>query len=302
MVRKYRILTRLKECFGPSVRLSTHVDITAEANAAHVFIKHPASNMQTDAGAFEAWAVALHVCGFREVRLSWDHSAATSRLHYNRFLYRLEAFAKLFEWFRCDAPPHSPFPASGARLFLNHGTVTASAKQCRSSESAFEEQLYRSPAFRREHGFAEGCLARQLPVGVFATSPPGRDSAVFPYGSAAIDLVGVSKDNTLKLFELKVSGNRKLGAFSELFFYSRLLEDVRQGRIVPTSAGTLRDSALTWETLASTDGLENHLVSSGRVHPMVRGICESDSLGPFPVLCTQMYEVQSAAAQPTESE
>lgn len=293
MVSQSRILARLKDCFGPSVRLSTHVAITTEADAAHVFLKQPSGNMQTDAGAFEAWAMALHVCGFRKVHLSWNHGAATARLHYNRFLYRLEAFAMLFEWFRCDTPPHSPFPASGAPLFLNHGAVTASAKKSRTSESAFEEQLYRSPAFRREHDLAEGHLARQLPVGVFASNPPGRDSAVFPFGSAAIDLVGVDRGNTLKLFELKVSKNRKLGAFSELFFYSRLLEDVRQGRIVPTSTDTLRDSALTWETLANTSGLENHIISSGQVHPLVRGICESDSLGPFPASCTEMYRFES---------
>ena len=47
---------------------------------------------------------------------------------------------------------------------------------------------------------------------------------IFTGGKSAIDLIGI-RDDTLVLFELKKSGNRKVGAVSELLFYASVMRD-----------------------------------------------------------------------------
>jgi hypothetical protein len=70
-----------------------------------------------------------------------------------------------------------------------------------------------------------------MPVGVF-DGPPSRAGAIFTGGKSAIDLVGLDADGARWLLELKTLRNIKVGALSELFFYSMVLHDTRQGRIV----------------------------------------------------------------------
>jgi len=281
---------RLKERFGSNVCFSRKIGLEVEGETVSLHIRHPDSNMQTNENAFEAWALALRLLGFDEVRLSWVSDAVSKQKHYNRFLYRIEKFKPLFPWLTTDDFDSSHIFGEGVTKFINHGVTPAGVEINPNSESAYEEVLYRSERFRMDHGIEEGKLARQLPVGVFTASPPTESSALFTGSKSAIDLYGVDHDGVLNIFELKVEGNRLVGALSEVFFYWCVLDDVRLGHILPSAAGNMRDSNLTWDDVIGSKHIENFIISSGELHPIVRGISNSDVLGSFPLTCIEGYK------------
>lgn len=281
---------RLKERFGDSVRFTSKIELAADDGIVSLHVHHPDSNMQTDENAFEAWALALRLLGFDGIRLSWNTDTVSKQKHYNRFLYRVEKFKAFFPWLTTDAFDSSHIFGASVTKFINHGVGPAGVESNPKSESVYEEALYRSEAFRREHGISDGKLARQLPVGVFTTNPPAESSTLFTGSKSAIDLYGVDQAGVLKIFELKVEGNRKVGALSEVFFYWCVLDDVRKGKILPTSDGAMRDSRLTWGDVIGSTHIENYLISSGEMHPIVQEICSSDVLGAFPLACVERYQ------------
>ena len=64
---------------------------------------------------------------------------------------------------------------------------------------------------------------RQWSVGLF-DGKVAKGHEIFTRGKSAIDLIGIRGD-TLVLFELKKSGNEKVGAVSELLFYAGVMRD-----------------------------------------------------------------------------
>jgi hypothetical protein len=227
----------LEQCQFPA---STEIEIGGTRDQATITMKEKGlhANMQTDAAAFEAWALALlFSCGVQTVEIVLDPGALAKGRHYERFLYRLRRFSDLF-------PHHvTPnWPAVGARAldpeikrFLNQPNprknppdaefsermLAASAKA--PSESNLEKALEVSDAFRRH--FCLEKVMRQWPVGLFGGRVArGADHEIFTGGKSAIDLIGI-RDDTLVLFELKKAGNRKVGAVSELFFYASVMRD-----------------------------------------------------------------------------
>jgi hypothetical protein len=62
-------------------------------------------NMQANRAAFEAWALALSVwCDVKNVELDWNETPADQDCHFQRFLYRVAKFSRLFPWFRVSKP------------------------------------------------------------------------------------------------------------------------------------------------------------------------------------------------------
>ena len=61
------------------------------------------ANMQDNNAAFEAWALVAKAAGYSRIVLSDNEQAnelvGISKLHYNRFLYRVSCFNKGFDWF-----------------------------------------------------------------------------------------------------------------------------------------------------------------------------------------------------------
>ena len=75
------------------------------------------TNMQTDAAAFEAWALALFHCGAQAIQIGLDADANAKGQHYQRFLYRLERFSELFPGrVRTEGPVATALDTRGKRL------------------------------------------------------------------------------------------------------------------------------------------------------------------------------------------
>lgn len=285
-----RLQESIQTRFGNSAGLTTKIGFRLHESGTPVLrLLRPDANMQDDQNAFEGWALALHVAGYERVHLSWSRDNIASQKHYDRFLYRVVRFRQYFPWLSSDGFDAEHIFGHGVQKYINHGIGAASVKDNPKSESAFEEALYRSEAFRKAHDIAEGMIGRQLPVGIFLSNPPSERTALFTAGSSAIDLYGIDRHGTLKLFELKVSGNKKVGALSEVFFYSCILQDIRNSEIKPTGEGPMRDSKITWNDMVNAKRIENHIVSSGSLHPIVTGVCSSAALAPFPITCIENY-------------
>lgn len=192
------------------------------------------NNMQTDAAAFEAWALTLLChCHVQRIQIDVDPGAATRDPHYERFLYRLKRFAELFPKeviLMHDA--ESKALKQGKRIWNQSSSRSATpeansaermqaASREKHRESDLEMALEVSSAFRKH--FRLDKVMRQWPVGLF-DGCVGDGNKIFTGGKSGIDLIGIRGD-TLVLFELKKVGNEKAGAISELFFYASVMRD-----------------------------------------------------------------------------
>jgi hypothetical protein len=223
--------------------------VSGEENHAIIEMRTDAvyRNMQENGAAFEGWCLALRYwCKADKITLKWqpkDSPASgaltTEQRHYQRFLYRVERFQSLFDWFDVaviDPFRHSRVINSGP-LFLNvAGKLTKKAESNKSlpafdqSEHALETRLLNDPQFNGDFKFGEGAfIDRQFPVGLFSTSKPANSSAIFPGGKGAIDLVCLD-NQTLWLFELKANKNIPIGTLTEILFYTSVMRDVRIGK------------------------------------------------------------------------
>lgn len=110
-------------------------------------------------------------------------------------------------------------------------------------------------------------LDRQFPVGVY-DGEPRKAGAIFTGGKSAIDLVGTGRDGALWLFELKTEKNVQVGAASELFFYSMVVNDAREGRLAFAEAAWGRRMSLRPADARNAPRVDTRLFS-GRLRPLV---------------------------------
>ena len=187
------------------------------------------ANMQTDAAAFEGWALALLLwCGEKTITLDWTEPATDSG-HYQRFLYRVDRFRSLL--------PDLIFLADEAKLarsrvlhpkgelLINQPSQSRAVSEERVAslppEAQLEARLVADPAFSRRYELT--AVDRQFPAGLYEGAV-ARDRAVFTGGKSAIDIVGTSESG-FWLFELKAGGNAPIGGLTELLFYTSLIRD-----------------------------------------------------------------------------
>lgn len=206
------------------------------------------SNVQTDAAAFESWAMALKLWlgrgnGVDQIVLTWPHPKGvivdgrrtTAGLHYERFLYRVHIFRRMFkDWFNVDPSCEQQLADSDAihapSLWLNAAsdkrgkTLASSGRRKNLPEHELEAQLVRSGYFRDAMQLNDHAR-RQFPVGLFNTERPSNKSRIFTGGKSAIDMIGVTNDGTFIVFELKALGNIPAGALSELLLYTALVRE-----------------------------------------------------------------------------
>lgn len=200
------------------------------------------SNMQTDAGAFDAWALLIHVhCGLR-VELTWNEEPEVKayRGHFGRFLYQAMKFSGQYpSWFslspamegrvaefRTYLRSHSfcnniPGKEVGIKEELESRTEAFFAGECASA--------LRTIAERAGLSLAGAPICRQLPVGLFEGEKAEGDG-VFPRRAAAIDLWTTSGDSIV-IFELKTKNpesnqSPQAGILSELMFYANYMADM----------------------------------------------------------------------------
>jgi hypothetical protein len=228
-----------------NVRLPSEADIRFCGDLACMKVSMSATavqtNMQDDIAAFEGWSVVLMTwCGVNRIVIDWDEPTDIRNGHYQRFLYRLGHFEALLGPDAVRIVQRERLACCGigngsvATLNLAGRGKAGERPSLPGSEADLEKRLAgANPAERSSLMVGLGLvqLDRQMPVGVF-DGPPSRAGAIFTGGKSAIDLVGLGADGALWLLELKTLRNIKVGALSELFFYSMVLDDARHGRIV----------------------------------------------------------------------
>jgi hypothetical protein len=223
-----------------SIRLPSSLELSSSESSSTLRMKLNAestvANMQTNAAAFEAWALALHLwADVGSIEFDWDVPADAEVQfggHYQRFLYRVARFESLFPWF--VAVDHAKLSGSralhGKKLILNVASKSRSVNgdDVRNdsglktgSEAALECQLVSSPHFSLRFNLTK--VDRQFPVGLFEGSVSGKNR-IFTGGKSAIDIVGVAPDG-FWLFELKAGNNIPMGTLSELLFYASVIRD-----------------------------------------------------------------------------
>jgi hypothetical protein len=250
---------RLKEahhrlCAGARRNIKLPSRLGIERKGGGLLLRFNASsvtaNMQTDDAAFEAWALMLRLwLGEKEVPhlvLDWTPPAAGHNGHYERFLYRVAQFQKLFpDWFLV-ADPHKPAECRALtemRPCINVASARkgGSVRKTTSREYALELRLTESgpecESFCQRFGLE--FVDRQFPVGLFCDKVSAK-TPIFTGGKSAIDIVGVGKDKRFFIFELKAGDNDKAGILSELLLYTSLISEAAHTRRRITFADTAK--------------------------------------------------------------
>lgn len=207
-------------------------------------IKKSYANMQDNCNAFEGWAL-LTKSYFPNAKIILDWNTdipptdsdgkdvqARNEAAYNRFLYRVGKFKKMFsEWFYVCKDKQNIVDDFSEKIKINH------VNNCCNSYSEYnpnkgEEHIIEKDFSREEmnqKSFLEKlraqatpikleCIFDQLPNGLFEGSVK-KQNRVFPTGY--FDLWGIDDNDNLYIFELKKPiGNDHIGIISELFFYA----------------------------------------------------------------------------------
>lgn len=247
------------------------------------------ANMQDDAAAFEGWALVLMAwCGVQRVTIDWDEPPASSG-HHQRFLYRVDRFAEMLGPDIVTVKDATRLAGSKMRggyapmLNLASGSDSLTRPSRPGSEADLEKRLAGADPAARANLMDElglVLLDRQMPVGVF-DGVPSRDGAIFTGGKSAIDLVGIGADGSLWLLELKTARNIKVGALSELFFYSMVVLDAQAGKI-QFHGGRVG---------ARTTVTPQHVIGAARIHARVL------SEDCHPLLSTKVFSLATDAAR-----
>lgn len=238
---KIEIISRLREVTGiQNVGLPKDVGATINNFVLTIKIEKPCCNMQGNNSSFEGWALTLRRWlsnrVVQEVLLDWNSldlsldSVDNSRLHYNRFLYRVYMFLQMYpDWFRLSEGKREEVNSfiswlKNKNCLLNRplqdkATDCSDKQNERGVESLFASKK-NSYLLKERTGITY--LNSQLPVGLFKEKVKAKN-AVFTRGLSAIDLWGINA-STLCIYELKYQ-NRMIGIISELFFYLMILNE-----------------------------------------------------------------------------
>jgi len=242
------ILETLKKVVRkPSIKLPSQLDIEIIQNDLTITIpfEDTLKNMQTDSAAFESWAIIVKrwIENINRVIIKWDeHILDNEKLHYQRFLFRAKRFSEVFSWVNIHKTNEDCFRKlktdNGRKIIVN------TSKEKRSSgggekiekelneykENELEELILSDiktcEQFKRK--FDLNFVDNQLPVGVFE-GEISEATRIFPGRKSAIDIWGINNENEICLFELKTAKNKKVGALSEMLFYSFVVQDIVQG-------------------------------------------------------------------------
>lgn len=223
-----------------SIGLPNSYDYGISGGSLHLKIKNANMNMQKDPGAFDAWALAIkRWTSIKKIMLSWE-KPASKHPNYQRFLYRVKKSTSIYDWLEVD---------KGFEHLLDDFSIKDSGKYVvnlpteEASEEAKDTEARRELIFTRDNnqelakiaGMDQEKLYRQLPVGVFKEKV-SEGNAIFSGKAATIDLWGLNEsEKELHLFELKAkniaskSGNKPMGIYSQLFFYTMIQDDLIKG-------------------------------------------------------------------------
>jgi len=230
-----------------------------DENKLKVHINFPQNNMQDDKAAFEAWALIFYTKKNRDIILrfkpiNWGGSLVMSsgeHPNYMRFLYRVWKFNEQMKWFSIEEESQNiinEFETEFLKykiqkqLINNRPQKEAEVSKGAKSEHFFENTFVRvaqankilKDIVEKEDGTMLVDIYNQLPNGLFkgnCQKDIKEANRIFPTGY--FDMWGISKENELCIFELKVSdskgedaNNKSVGIISELFFYANYSKDI----------------------------------------------------------------------------
>ncbi|MFC2070080.1 hypothetical protein ACFLTB_02760 [Chloroflexota bacterium] len=229
------------------IKLPGKVDFQILQNTLFVKINTPETNMQTDDAAFEGWVLPIKVLLSDIVaHVELDYSSCTHNVydrlgkpkgcHFNRFLYRVNNFSRLFpSWFNV-APSKENEIFQFIHWLRESDCILNHPLRDRTSVFNTTNNMERNIEswFRFHDGQRLICdlwgidnrkLFNQLPAGLFLKTILA-EKAIFTRANAAVDLGGLSTDgSTLHLIELKCGENKGMGVISEILFYTFLFFD-----------------------------------------------------------------------------
>lgn len=192
------------------------------------------ANMQTDASAFEGWAICLKAWlpeYISAVKIGGDvlsfpkgEKKTIEERHYNRFLYRLGKFKDIYSW----ASTTNDFEQEFKKIFKDETNLYINVPRQDASKGATHCEAQLERAFREKNEGSYNALNHQLPVRIFSNKETKEKDAITPGGF--IDIWGI-KDDCLKIFELKLPVNKEIGIISELMFYVNVMTDLFQHKI-----------------------------------------------------------------------
>jgi len=226
-----KLLPKIKEL--KSVRLPSSINFSLEKKCLSVIVSDATGNMQENKSAFEGWIICFKSWlpgEIDKVELEWAPSMEKKKIeHYNRFLFRVIKFQKMYNWFSVAKKNISEVQRFShiiqrPDLVMN---FPGSLKQGSNSENKIEDKIeslfVAEPQKLLKTRFNLETLNQQLPTGVFIEKKSA-GTRLFTGQKSAIDLWGLSADE-LSIFELKYN-NIRVGIISELLFYLYLMDAV----------------------------------------------------------------------------
>jgi hypothetical protein len=157
IAQKNNLLSILKTSTGQKqIKFPEDLDFNLVSNSLTIEISTKAifSNMQTDASAFEAWALVLktNISNINDVYFKWEEpqlhfTSPNNRQHYQRFLYRMEKFTSCYSWSKIENSNADSFsqyviPSDGKNI-----VNTPSKKRPRNSKIPKPLSQYSYPSY-----------------------------------------------------------------------------------------------------------------------------------------------------------
>jgi hypothetical protein len=245
---KIKVLRLIKDAFNKEInipnnlRLPRDIEFVISGNNVEMLILKDGvlCNMQDDNAAFEGWALVLKRWGkFDKVVLSWDRpqfqTDSSEEAHYQRFLFRMKHFLVDFKkWFSVSPSCLSLLIDLKIDDITDYYLSFPKKDRDNNALKGTESQLEYKFSFGEWKDALKSAsnadyLNRQLLVGVFY-KPVKNKTRILPQNKSAIDIWGISKNNELLLFELKIDGYKPLGIITELYFYCCVMRRFQKGQ------------------------------------------------------------------------
>ena len=230
-MNKEQILEKLQS-INKKLRLPSGMGFSIEDKVLTIMMKEKGltANMQTDASAFEGWAICLKAwlpeC-ITEVIIAGDvlsfpkgEKMTKEEMHYNRFLYRLLKFTETYNWAKTNDYADAIKQFKEFQLVVNVPNNDA-------EERASHKESKLERAYCVKYKAFYNTIDHQLPVRLFKNNVK-KGNAITPGGF--IDIWSI-KENVLNIYELKIRSNTHVGIISELMYYLYVVTDIMTSKI-----------------------------------------------------------------------
>jgi len=264
-----------------NIKLSKLIDYELSNKILTLTLNHPCNNMQSNEVAFEGWSIVLKSIFGSEIEqvflnINTEIEISKGSFHYNRLLWRIHNFSKMFTWFKmgnCKKDVTDFMTQKFVEPVMNvpsrnRGPIIKSEGE-RLVESLFINK--NEPYYSELKTLIDAdYILNQVPVGLFQSNVKN-DNKIFTGGSSAIDLLGFKGEETIHLIELKTENNIKLGVISEFLFYAFIVHGLFISRDINYPKVEFPDSFDHYANLlrsGSVNRISGHLLCEN-YHPLL---------------------------------